>query len=115
MVLVDELLNFFGIIVDPIRREREPLGIEPMMIPAIHLGLEIIANPIDQVYFEERFSTDEIPDDAFFLHLRLTIKNIINCFFSHIPSHTLVGIFPDEVAILTSKLAVFCDYECDAF
>ena len=112
-ILFDEVLHLFRAIVDAIRRERKAIGIEPMVVSAKHLNLEIITNLIYQVYLQERLSTYKIPDDTFLLHLFLMIENIVNSSLSYLPGHPLLRVFAYEVAILTSELAILRDNESD--
>lgn len=84
-----------------------------MVVSAEHLCFKIVAYFVYQVNFEERFSADEVPHNAFFLHIILMVEDIVNCQFSYLPGHTLFRVFPYEVAIFAGKLAVFGNDESD--
>ena len=84
-----------------------------MVVSAKHLNLEIVTNLIYQVYLQERLSTYKIPDDTLLFHIFLMVEDIVNSSLSYLPGHSLFRIFAYEVAILTSKLAVFGNDEGD--
>ena len=84
-VLLDEVLHLLAVVVDAVRGEREAIGVEPMMIPAKHLSLQVIAYPVYQFNLKERLAPDEVPHHTLFLELILAVKDIVNGFFRHIP------------------------------
>lgn len=86
-----------------------------MMVSAEHLCFKIVADFIYQINFEERLSADEVPYHTLLFHVILMVKNVVNCLFCHLPRHTLFRVFPYEIAIFTSKLAVFSDNESYIF
>ena len=84
-----------------------------MVVTPEHLHLQVVADSVYQVYFEERLSADKVPNDTFLAHILLMVEDVVNSLFCHLPRHPLFRVLPYEVAIFTGKLAVLCDDESD--
>ena len=82
-----------------------------MVIPLKHLLLQIVADFVNQLNLQEWFTTDEVPDDAFFTKILFMVENIVNGSLRHLPCHPLLRVLSHEVAILTGKLAILSDDE----
>ena len=113
VILLDEPLHLFFMIVDTIGWKRKAIGVKPMVIPAKHFCFQVITYFVYQIYLQKRFPTNEIPNDRLFPELVLMVENVINSLFCYLPGHLLFCILSYEVAVFTSKLAVFRDYEGD--
>ena len=50
LVLLNKPLHFLRVVVDTVGRERETVGVEPMVITAKEFGLDIVAYLVYQVY-----------------------------------------------------------------
>lgn len=114
-VLADEALHLVGVVVDAVGGEREAVRIEPVVAAAEHLCLQVVTNPVDEVYLEERLTADEVPHYALLRHLRLMVEDVVNGLPSHLEGHPLFRVLPHEVAVLASQLTVLGDNEGDAF
>ncbi len=56
-----------------------------MMVAYIHLLLDIVTYSVYEVYFNEGFSSYEIPYHRFFREIIFMVENIVNCFASRLP------------------------------
>ena len=112
-VLLDEALHLLAVVVDAVGGEREAVGVEPMMIAAEHLLLQVIANLVYEVNLEERLAPDEVPHHALLLEVILMVEDIVNGLLCYLPGHPLLRVLPHEVAILASQLAVLRNDEGD--
>lgn len=108
-VLLDELLHLGSVVVDAVGRERETVAVEPVMIAAEHLGLEIVAYLINQVYLHKRLTTNEVPNNALLTKVILVGENVVDSSLRSLPRHLLLLILPHKVTILTSQLAILRD------
>lgn len=81
------------------------------MVPAKQLGFDVIANPVYQVNFKERFASDKVPYYGFFFEIFLVVKNIVNGTLGNSPWHAFFLVLSDEIAILASQLAILCNYK----
>ena len=86
-----------------------------MMVAAEHLRLQIIANLIYEIYFQERLAADEVPHYRLLAKILFVVEYIIYSLFSHLPRHTLLLVLTHEVAIFTSQLAILSDNKSDVF
>lgn len=112
-VFLDERLHLVGVVVNAIRRERETVTVEPVMIQAEHFRLEIIADLVYQVNLQEWFATDEVPRHTRFGKHLLVREDVVNRRFGHWPLHPLLLVLTHQVAILASQLAILRHNECD--
>ena len=108
-VLLDELLHLGSVVVDAIGRERETVAVEPVMVAAEHLGLEVVANLVNQVNLHKRLAANEVPNHALLTKLILVAQNIVDSSLRSLPRHLLLLILPHKVTILTSQLAILRD------
>ncbi len=83
--------------------------VEPLMVASKHLGIELVAFPVDKVNLEKRLASDKIPDYTLLLELIGVIEDIIDSLPGYLPTHTFLRVFADEIAVFTSKLAIFGD------
>ena len=72
-----------------------------MVITYVHFCFYIIADLINQIYFQKRFTSDEVPNNAFVLKIIFVIEDVINCFLRDIPCHSLFAILADKIAVFT--------------
>ena len=86
-----------------------------MMVAAEHLRLQIIANLIYEIYFQERLAADEVPHYRLLAKILFVVEYIIYSLFSHLPRHTFLLVLTHEVAIFTSQLAILSDNKSDVF
>lgn len=116
-VLLDEVLHGFLVIVDAIGGEGEAVAVEPVVVTAEEFRLDVVANLVDKLYFQERLATDEVPYHRLVGENRvgLMFEHIIDEGLGHFPRHTFLHVLAYEVAVFTGQLAVFCDDEGDAF
>ena len=105
-ILLDELLYFLRVVIDAVCGERESVGVKPMVIPAVHLHLQIVADSVNQVNLQKRLAADEVPDDTLFPELIFSVQDIVNGLLRHLPGHPLLRVLPHEEAILASQLTV---------
>ena len=112
-VLLDKPLYFLCSVIDAICGEREAIGVEPMMVSAEHLHLEVVAYLVDKVYLQKRFAAYKVPYHALLLHLVLMVKHIVNGLLSNLPGHSLFRVLSHEVAVFTSQLTILGDDEGD--
>ena len=75
----------------------------------------MIAYLINQFYFKKWFTADKVPYYRLLREVVFSFKNIINCRFGNIPTHTFFLILTNEIAIFTGKLAIFCNNKCYVF
>ena len=113
MVLLYEPLHLLRVVVDAVGRERETVGVKPMVLPSVHLRLQVVADLVYQFYLQERLAADEVPDNAFLSELLFAIENIVNSLLCHLPSHPLLRVLAHQVAVLTGQLAVLRHDERD--
>ena len=106
VVLGDELLYTVGVIVDAVGRERETVAVEPVVVQPEHLGLEIVANLVDQFYLQKRLATDKVPHHALLGEVLLVPQDIVDSGLGRLPRHPLLLVLAHQVAILASQLAV---------
>lgn len=85
-----------------------------MVIPAVHLHLEIVANLIYQINLKERLPADKVPYDALLAEILFVVKDIVNSRLRYLPRHTFLCVFPHQVTVLARQLTVLCDNERDA-
>ena len=114
-ILLNKLLDLLFMVVDTICRKRESIGVKPVMIPAIHFRLQIVAYLIYQFHFQKWLTTNEVPYHTFFSIFFFMVKDIVNCLFSYIKRHSLFFILTNQVAIFTCKLAIFGNNESNGF
>ena len=52
-----------------------------MMLSEIHLHLQIITNPVYQIYFKERLPSNEVEYNRFKVEklISLVVKNVVYC------------------------------------
>ena len=112
VVLLDELLHLVGVVVDTVGRERETVAVEPVMVAAEHLGLEIVAYLVNQVNLHKRFAAYEVPNHALLTKVILVAQNIVDSSLRGLPRHLLLLILPNKVTVLTSQLAILRDNKC---
>ena len=115
VVLRDEPLHLVRVIVDAVGGKRETVGVEPMMVPAEHLRLQVIAYLVYQVYLKERLAANEVPNHARLAHVAFVVEDVINRLLRHLPRHPLFRVFPHKVAVFAGKLAVLRHDERDVF
>ena len=113
-VLFDESLYFLFVVVDAVGRKTETIGVEPMVVAAEHLGFQIVTNAVYQVDFKKRFSPDKIPNYRLFGKFIL-VEYVVYGRFGRCSGHTLLSVFPYQIAIFTSKLAILGDDKRNVF
>lgn len=84
-----------------------------MVVAAEHLRLQVVADAVYQVDFQERLAADEVPHDTLLAHLILVVEDIVYGRLGHLPRHPLLRVLAHEVAVLASQLAVLRDDEGD--
>ncbi len=84
-----------------------------MVVQLEHAQLEIVADFVNQLNFQERLPTNKVPHHALLAELILLRQHIVNKLLRRLPRHPLLHILPHQIAILTSQLAVLRDYERD--
>ena len=112
-VLLDELLHLGSVVVDAIGRERETVAVEPVMVAAEHLGLEVVANLVNQVNLHKWLAANEVPTHTLLTKLILVAQNVVDSSLRSLPRHLLLLILPHKVTILTSQLAILRDNKRD--
>ena len=85
-----------------------------MVIPAIHFYFEVVANLVYQFNLKERLTTDKIPYDALLAEILFAVKDIVYSCLRYFPCHPFLGVFPNQVTVLASQLAILRDNERDA-
>ena len=112
-VLLDELLHLGSVVVDAIGRERETVAVEPVMVAAEHLGLEVVAYLVNQVNLHKWLAANEVPNHALLTKVILVGENVVNSSLRSLPRHLLLLILSHKITILTSQLAILRDNKRD--
>ena len=101
-VFLYEPLHFLAVVVNAVGGEIKTVGVEPVMIAAIHLRLDVVAYLVDEVYLKERLATDKVPNHALVGEIRvaLSVEYIINSRLCRTPRHTLLFVLAYQIAVL---------------
>lgn len=102
----DILLYTFVVVHDSVGGDIEPVGVEPWMIQYKHSQLDVIANTVYQVYFQQGFAADEIPDDGTFSKDVTVFQKIIHCLFGRIERQFTETVLADDVTVFAAELAI---------
>ena len=113
VVLLNEALHLLLVVVDAVGGEAETVGIEPVMPPAEHFRLQVVADAVYQFYLDKRLPAYEVEDDRFFRKLLLLLQYVVYGRLGHLPRHALLRVLAHQVAILAGQLAVLGDDEGD--
>lgn len=112
-VLLNEPLHLLRVVVNAVGREREAVRVEPVVIPSVHLRLQIVTDLVYQFYLQERLAADEVPRHRFLSKFLLAVENIVNSLLGHLPRHSLLRVLAHQVAVLAGQLAVLRHDERD--
>ena len=113
VVLLDEALHLLLVVVDAVGGEAEAVGVEPMVPPAEHLCLQVVADAVYQVYLDKWLPAYEVENDGFFRKLLLPLQYVVYGRLGHLPRHAFLRVLAHQVAILAGQLAVLGDDEGD--
>lgn len=113
--LFNEILHGFFMIVDAVGGEGEAVAIEPMVVTAEKLRLDVIANLVDKLYLKERLATNEVPHHRLIgeIGVGLMVEHIVDEGLGHLPRHPFLHVLAHEVTIFAGQLAVLRDDEGD--
>ena len=88
-----------------------------MVVAAEKFRLDVVANLVDKLNFEEWFAADEVPNHRFVseIGVGLMVEHIVDEGLGHLPRHAFLHIFAYKIAIFAGQLAVLGDDEGDVF
>ena len=108
VVLLNEALHLWLVVVDAVGGDIESVGVEPWVVATEHLGLDVVACLVNKVYLQERLAADELEHHRrVFLHHAFVRQYKIHRLFGGFQSHALAVVLTHLVAVATSQLAVF--------
>lgn len=112
-VLFDVILHGLLVVVDAIGREGEAIRVEPVMVTTEKFHLDVVADLINKLDFEKRFTTDEFPNHRFHskFGVVLMVEHIVDEGFGNFPRHPLLNVFANKITVFTSQLTVLSDNE----
>lgn len=112
-VLPDEALHLRRMVVDAVGREREAVGVEPVVVQFEHTQLQVVADLVDQFNLQERLAADKVPDNALLAELVLLGEDKVDERLGGVPRHALLDVLAYQITIFARQLAVLGDDKGD--